>query len=89
MFCQYIVELSTLIRKRGGFSKGEKLGRIYMNMSSDYKMYATRQDFINLTGLLRLAEEYKTSIHSRRSYPPPSSAKALVPETAYDSLHCA
>lgn len=47
VFHQYVVALSTLICRRRGLSKGEKLEKIYMNMSPDHKMYVGRQDFIN------------------------------------------
>lgn len=84
MFRQYVVAISTLMRRRGGFSVYEKLERIYANMHPSYKLYTRRRDFDNLSGLLKTAEEYESFVRDKQNFrPPPSPSRALVSETAY------
>lgn len=84
LFRQYVVALSTLIRRRGGFSEVERLERIYANAHPSYKIYVRRRDFANLSGLMKMAEEYEACMRERQNYrPPPSPAQALVNETAF------
>lgn len=83
-FRQYIVALSTLIRRRGGLTENEKLERVYLNMHPSYKLYVRRRDFTSLTGLIRAAEEYEMCLRDRQNFrPPPPPTQALVEETAY------
>lgn len=81
---QYVVAISTLIRRRGGYSETERLERIYMNMRPEYRLYVKRKDFTTIGELVRLAEEYEACLKSRQTFnPPPNPTQALVPETAY------
>jgi hypothetical protein len=85
-FRNYVVAISTLIRRRGGFTERDKVDRIYLNMHHNYKLYVRRRDFVNLAGLMKITEEYETCLNERQNYrPPPNPAQALVPETAYES----
>lgn len=88
VFRNYVVAISTLMRRRGGFTVHDKLDRIYMNMHPNYKLYVRRRDFKNLAGLMKVTEEYETCLRERSNFrPPPSPAQALVPETAYQGKH--
>lgn len=84
VFRQYVVAITTLIRRRGGFSESEKIDRIYSNMHPNYKTYIRRRDFVNLSSLMKVAEEYEANLREKLNYrPPPGPAQALVPETAF------
>lgn len=84
LFKQYVVAISTLIRRRGGFSEVEKLDRVYKNMHPSYKIYVRQRDFVNLAGLIKVAGDYETFLRDKSNYrPPPNPAQALVPETAF------
>lgn len=85
-FRNYVVAISTLIRRRGGFTERDRLDRIYTNMHPNYKLYVRRRDFANLAGLMKITEEYESCLREKQNFrPPPSPAQALVPETAYNS----
>jgi hypothetical protein len=80
----FVVAISTLIRRRGGHAAREKLDRIYANLRPDYKFYIRREQLRNLTDLVQRAEEYESLLRDRSTYrPPPSPAQAMTPETAY------
>lgn len=84
LFKHYAIALCTLIRRRGGLTVNDKLERLYSNMHPNYKMYVRRRDFVNLPGLMKVAEEYETCLKEKSNFrPPPSPAQALVAETAY------
>ncbi|XP_050512090.1 uncharacterized protein LOC126888115 [Diabrotica virgifera virgifera] len=57
---RYITDIQTLIRREGSFSRNQELDRIYKNMLPEYKLYARRRDFEDLSGLQELAQEYET-----------------------------
>lgn len=83
-FRDYVVAISTLIRRRGTFSGQEKLELIFTNMRPDYKIMVRRQDFGTLAQLIERAEDYEAYLRERNAFrPPPPPAMALVQETAY------
>lgn len=82
----FVVALSTLIRRRGGFNEEAKLERIYNNLKPDYKYYIRRHEVKTTGELIKRAEEYETLQREQAKYrPPPPPAQALTSETAYYS----
>lgn len=83
-FRDYVVAITTLIRRRGIHSGHQKLEQIYSNMRPDYKMMVRRQDFGTLTQLIERAEEYEAFVREKNAFrPPPPPNMSLVEETAY------
>jgi len=84
-FRSFLIALTTLIRRRGGFSRQEELDRIYTNMRPDYKLTIRRGDTFSIEQLLQQAEHVENCERERSLYrPPPPPSMALVPETAYN-----
>lgn len=84
-FRNFVVALTTLMRRRGGLSVQQRLDIIYSNMRPDYKMTMRRQDFYSLEDMLRQAEHVESYFREKalfRAPPPPSMS--LIPETAYN-----
>lgn len=83
---KFIVALTTLMRRRGGYSPNEILNKLYSNMRPEYKLTVSRDRFFTVSELIRLAEGYENYVREKKNYrPPPNPAQSLVPETAYDS----
>lgn len=86
---KYVVALTTLMRRRGTFSKDQMLNRLYSNLRPEYKLTIRRELFQSVSELIRLAEGYESYLRERQQYrPPPNPAQSLVPETAYSSKPC-
>lgn len=64
----FVVSLSTLIRRRGGYSEEDKLERIYNNLKPGYKLYIRRSEVKTLPELLSRAEEYESILRERTTY---------------------
>jgi len=87
LFTDYVVALLTLIRRIGTFSESDKLERIYKNMHPSYKLHVRKRDFVNLPGLIKVAEEYEAILRDILNYrPPPSPDKSLFSDTAYQPI---
>lgn len=83
---KFIVALTTLIRRSGGFSNHQLLNRLYSNLRPEYKLTLRRDSFQSVSELIRLAEGYESYVRETKLYrPPPNPAQSMVPETAYDS----
>lgn len=82
----FVVALSTLIRRRGGFQETVRLERIYQNLKPDYKFYIRRNEVKTVCDLVSKAEEYEALLRDKSTYrPPPGPAQAFTPSTAYQS----
>ncbi|XP_036141713.1 uncharacterized protein LOC118645194 [Monomorium pharaonis] len=88
---EYVTALQTLMRRHGGITPEDRLERIYHNLRPEYHLYARRNDFLDLPGLLRLTDDYERARRYEREYQPPkgrekpkTAAAAIIP--AYDSL---
>lgn len=83
-FRDFVIAITTLIRRSGNFSEQAKLDLVYANMRPDYKLLVRRSEFYTLERMIELAEEYEAYLREKSSFrsPPPPSV-ALVPETAY------
>lgn len=83
-FRNYVVAITTLIRRQGNLSGQERLDLIFSNMRPDYKLMVRRQDCVSLAQLMERAEEYEAYLRDRETFrPPPPPTMALVPEVAY------
>lgn len=83
-FRDFVVAISTLVRRSGTFSEHNQLELIYGNMRPEYKLMVRRSDFRTLEELISRAEDYETYLRDKNSFrPPPPPAMALLPETAY------
>lgn len=83
-FRDFVIALTTLIRRSGEYSNQQKLNLVYANMRPEYKFMIRRQDFSSLTELIERAEEFEELVRERKTFrPPPPASQALVPETAY------
>lgn len=83
---KFVVALTTLIRRSGGFSNHQLLNRLYSNLRPEYKLTIRRDGFQSVSELIRLAEGYESYVREKKMYrPPPNPSQSLVPETAYDS----
>lgn len=83
-FRDFVLAITTLIRRSNNFSAHRKLETIYSNMRPDYKLMVRRSDFNTLPELTLRAEEYEAFEKARRDFrPPPPPSHAMVQETAY------
>ncbi|XP_054274527.1 uncharacterized protein LOC128994182 [Macrosteles quadrilineatus] len=83
-FKDFVIALTTLIRRSGTFSNQETIDLVYLNMRPEYKFMIRRHDFVTLPDLIERADEYEELLRERKLFrPPPPVAQALVPETAY------
>lgn len=83
-FRDFVISLTTLIRRSGRYSNQEKLDLVYLNMRPEYKFMIRRLDFCSLPDLIERAEEYEELLRERKNFrPPPPATQALVAETAY------
>jgi len=58
-FEQNATVMMTLMRRVGGFTPDEQLGKLYDHMHPDYKLYVRIGDVLNLTDLQKRASEYE------------------------------
>lgn len=83
-FRDFVISLTTLIRRSGDYSNQQKVNLVYSNMRPEYKFMIRRQDFCSLAELIERAEEFEELVRERKTFrPPPPASQALVPETAY------
>jgi len=83
-FREFVIALTTLVRRSGEYSNQQKLNLVYSNMRPEYKFMIRRQDFTTLPELIERAEEFEELVRERKTFrPPPPASQALVPETAY------
>lgn len=83
-FRDFVIAITTLLRRSGSLSRHSQLDLIYKNMKPEYKIMVRRQDCVTLTDLIERAEDYEAYIRDKISFrPPPPPAMALVAETAY------
>lgn len=83
-FRNFVVAITTLIRRRGGYTMADKLDRIYCNMKPDYKLSIRREKCSTIQDMIQEAEYYESYVREKSLYrPPPNPSQALVPETAY------
>lgn len=82
----FVVAISTLIRRRGGFSEAAGLERMYQNLKPEYKFYIRRHEVRTVSDLVTKAEEYEALLRDKSTYrTPPGPAQAFTPSTAYHS----
>ena len=83
-FRDFVIAITTLIRRHGLLSEQGKLDLIYNNMRPEYKLMVRRRDFSSLAEMMERAEDYEAYLREKTIFrPPPPSSVALVPETAY------
>lgn len=83
-FREFVITISTLIRRCGSFSVQAKLDIVYKNMKPEYKIMVRHQECVTLADLISRTEVYESYVRDKESFrPPPSPALALVAETAY------
>lgn len=83
-FRNYVVAITTLVRRRGTFSTHDRLELIFSNMRPEYKVMIRRQDFGTLAQLMERAEDYEAYVRDKSTFrPPPPPNMSLVQETAY------
>jgi len=84
-FKDFVIALTTLIRRRGGFTEEEKVDLLYNNMRPDYKLTVRRGEVRSVAELIRSSEHYESYLREKANYlPPPNVAQALIAETAYN-----
>lgn len=86
-FAPYADEMMTLIRRAGGFSREQRLSRIYANMRPEYKRYVKRRDVHDLNELFDDAAEFERIEQEQPSRRPYSAATSTV-TTAYNREEC-
>lgn len=80
----FIVAITTLLRRHGGFTREAQLERMFSNLRPEYKTYIRRRDFQNLDELMELADEYeRLQMETKNFRAPPPPSQAYVTETAY------
>lgn len=67
----YIVALTTLMRRHGGFSKNGVLNRLYSNMRPEYKLTVRRDKVNSVSDLIKQAEGYEGYLRDKKCYRPP------------------
>ena len=89
-FAKYATDLLTLMRRAGGFTRGEQLDRLYDNMNPEYKLYVRYDEAASLAELQARASEYEEIEQQRRDTRKadrPDAARPAV-AAAYNRTEC-
>lgn len=82
----YVIAISTILRRLGTYSEEKKLKLIYRNLRPDYRLYVKPHEVTSITALIAQATSYELVLRQMMGYkPPPNPAQASFPDTAYDS----
>ncbi|KMQ85218.1 reverse ribonuclease integrase, partial [Lasius niger] len=89
-FAKYATDLLILMRRAGGFTRGEQLDRLYDNMNPEYKLYVRYDEAASLAELQARASEYEEIEQQRRDTRKADRTDAARPAVAaaYNRTEC-
>lgn len=86
-FRDFVTDMLTRMRRAGGYSKEDRLERLYENMHDEYKMYVDYDDIRDLDHLQHRIAALE-SAKQKQAQSKPRTPKPTVAATAYDRNEC-